>query len=126
MLSFNFEKLYTSNYISERGKIMTISQTFDAEMAAKFLFTSEATILQLAESGDLPGAKIGKSLVLDSNLVHEYLLMQINIQTIARKFNFDSKYKPSSGRTSTALGDMKSRQGKKYPVLPDLPNTTLN
>lgn len=105
---------------------MTISQTFDVELASKFLFTSEATILQLAESGDLPGAKIGKSWVFDSKLVHEYLLSQINLQTMERKFKFESKYSLNSNRTNTALGVVKQKQNRKYPNLPDLHTNLLN
>lgn len=105
---------------------MTIGQTFDVEMTAKFLFSSEATILQLADAGELPGAKIGKSWVFDSKLVHDYLLSQINLQTMARKFKFESKCNLNSSRTKTALGDIKQKQNRKYPNLPDLPPNLLN
>lgn len=105
---------------------MTTIETFDVTMTAKFLFTSEATVLQLADSGALPGAKIGKSWVFDSRLVHEYLLSQIHLQTMERKIKFDSKINLNSARTSTALGEMKQKQSKRYPDLPEPPSNFIN
>lgn len=99
-------------------------ETFDIEEVAGILNASEATILLLADSGDLPGAKIGKSWVFESNLIHQYLLEQIRIQTAERR---QKRISPDhSIHVKTTLSSVKDRSKHRYPELPEVNLTRLN
>lgn len=90
--------------------------TYDIATVAKIFNTSDSTILQLAESGDLPAAKIGKCWVFEKNLTYEYLIMQINLQTSSRreKYLFNTKEK-----INTTLTTVRTSDKNKYPLLPN-------
>ncbi len=60
-------------------------RTYDIHEAAEFLKVDRTTALDLAGSGDLPGAKVGRSWVfLESDLV-EYLRDRVRQQTNERR-----------------------------------------
>jgi excisionase family DNA binding protein len=60
-------------------------QTFDVAEAAAFLKVSRETLLGLADSGDIPGAKVGRSWVFADEDLYEYLRAQVRDQTAQRR-----------------------------------------
>jgi len=87
----------TSDTLSELG----MASTLDLIQAAEFLRVSRETMLELADAGELFGAKIGRAWVfLESDLV-DYLVAQSRQQTTARR---DRRLSPAtSGRVPTAV-----------------------
>ena len=80
-------------------------KTYDIHEAADFFKIDRSSALDLAGSGDLPGAKVGRAWVfLESDLV-EYLRDRVRRQTTER-------------REEAALAQRKAREPKSYAALP--------
>lgn len=96
--------------------------TLDLIQAAGFLRISRETMLELADAGEVFGAKIGRAWVfLESDLV-EYLVAQSRQQTAARR---DRRLDPKSlDRIPTAV-NASARLAPRRRPLPDFtPHTT--
>lgn len=59
-------------------------RTLDISEAADMLKVHENTIMELAGTGDIPGAKIGRSWVFIDEDLFAYLRKQINLQSVRR------------------------------------------
>ena len=59
--------------------------TFDLIECAMFLKVHPNTVLQLAASGELPGAKVGRAWVFIEDDVADYLRCRVQEQTVSRK-----------------------------------------
>ena len=82
-------------------------KTYDINEAADFLKVDRATALDLAGSGELPGAKVGRAWVfLESDLV-DYLRDKVRRQTTER-------------REETALRQRKSKEPLTYAAQPSI------
>jgi excisionase family DNA binding protein len=58
-------------------------KTLSAKEAAEYLHVSQDTVKELAASGKLPGAKIGKAWVFTDTHLADYLADEISRQTAA-------------------------------------------
>ena len=86
--------------------------TLNAAQAADMLFADIETILILARSGELPGAKVGKSWVFLREDVIEFLRGRVRAETGQRK---------QPVLPNAVLLPRPSRQRRQPPVLPALP-----
>lgn len=59
--------------------------TYDAEEAADLLKVARSTVLELAESGELPGAKIGRAWVFIADDLIEWLRGKTAAQVKSRR-----------------------------------------
>ncbi len=93
-----------------------MASTLDLIQAAEFLRVSRETMLELADAGELFGAKIGRAWVfLESDLV-DYLVAQSRQQTTARR---DRRLTPAtSDRVPTAVTASAKAAPRRRP-LPD-------
>lgn len=91
--------------------------TFDTDEAAGFLKVHPNTVLQLAEHGDLPGAKIGRAWVFLVEDLVTYLREQVYEQSQQRR--------DGRGRRCRSVG---GRGGKRLlpPKLPQVGDSTNN
>ena len=93
-------------------------RTLDLGEAAAFLKISEATAQEMAASGELPGAKIGRAWVFLLDDLAEWLRAQVKAQREERKAQREivSEQLP---RTSSSM----NRRGRRNspPQLPELP-----
>lgn len=92
-------------------------ETLDLEEAASLMKAEADTIMQLARTGELPGAKIGKAWVFMRSDVIAYLRKKIDADTQDRRKKSANPpilgfivAKPAHGRS------------KPRPELPDLPH----
>lgn len=60
-------------------------KTLNLETAASFLFVSEYTLQELAASGTVPGAKIGKCWVFTDEDLEAYVRDEVRRQTAERR-----------------------------------------
>ena len=90
--------------------------TLDLVQAAEFLRVSRETMLELADAGEIFGAKIGRAWVfLESDLV-DYLVAQSRQQSAARR---DRRLNPASNcRVPTAVTASAKAAPRRRP-LPD-------
>lgn len=93
--------------------------TFDLEQAACFLNVSPSTAQEMAASGELPGAKIGRAWVfLEEDLV-DWLREQIKFQREQRQSkNYNLSKPPSSSKAPIS----RKNRRRKPPKLPELPS----
>lgn len=93
-------------------------RTFDLGEAADFLKVSSCTAQEMAASGELPGAKIGRAWVfLEEDLV-DWLREQIKFQRQQRQSNH---FNPSETPTSPTTRISRKTRRRKPPTLPELP-----
>lgn len=93
-------------------------RTFDLEQAADFLKVNPCTAQEMAASGELPGAKIGRAWVFLEEDLADWLREQIKLQREQRQSkNYNLSKPPTS---STAQISRKTRR-RKLPKLPELP-----
>jgi len=59
-------------------------KTLDLKQAADFLNVSENTAQELAASGEIPGAKVGRAWVFHIDMLEEWLMNEITRQTQQR------------------------------------------
>lgn len=102
-------------------------KTFDLIECAEFLKVDRTTVLKLAGSGEIPGAKIGRAWVFLEDDVVAFLRRRINEQTAARQQGlFESE--AADGETAhlivwqSAQPDRR-RPGRRARPLPRLPDT---
>lgn len=88
-------------------------KTFNVEGAAEFLNVSTDTMKDLAGSGAIPGAKIGKCWVFAEDDLLEYLRAEIRRQTAERRGHPES-------RVSAAF--QKSQPKRRFIAPPRLSN----
>ena len=94
-------------------------KTYDINETADFLKVDRATALDLAGSGELPGAKIGRAWVfLESDLV-EYLRDKVRRQTTERKDEAALKQRKSN-EPLTYSAKRFDRRKRALPKLPEL------
>ena len=94
-------------------------RTFDLKQAADFLKVSPCTAQEMAASGELPGAKIGRAWVfLEEDLVN-WLREQIKIQRLQRQEQHPILSEVPSGLTPRMSRGTRRR---KPPELPELPS----
>jgi len=94
-------------------------RTFDLGEAADFLKVNPCTAQEMAASGELPGAKIGRAWVfLEEDLV-DWLREQIKIQRLHRQEQHPSlSIMPPMPITKIS----RSSRRRKPPKLPELPS----
>ncbi len=93
-------------------------RTFDLGVAAAFLKISEATAQEMAASGELQGAKIGRAWVFLLDDLAEWLRAQVKAQREQRKAQRDI-VSEQPHRTSPCLN--RKRRRRTPPRLPELP-----
>ena len=96
-------------------------KTYDIEECADFLHISRTHAINLAGSGQLPGAKIGREWVfLESDLV-DYLRAEAKKQMMERraKASVETEISVSVARTPSMVAPQRTR-GKGAKPLPDL------
>lgn len=91
-------------------------QTFDLEGAAAFLKVSVSIMQSLADSGEVPGAKIARSWVFTNEDLNDYLVAQVREQTAARR----DRRSDASIKVPTAFGQTRRGRGKQRAALPTL------
>lgn len=84
--------------------------TFDLDETASYLKADTETVRELAESGEIPAAKIGRSWVFLEADVHEYLTAHVRAQTAKRRDGI---------KPPTAYAPIRRKRGAR-PKLPDL------
>ncbi len=89
-------------------------KTLDLEQAADFLKVSPSTAQEMAASGKLPGAKIGRAWVFLVEDLVEYLREQVCIQREVRREQTQS--------TAIAVLLPKRSRRRELPELPELPS----
>ncbi len=95
-------------------------KTYDITEAAEFLKVDRSTVLDLASSGDLPGAKVGRAWVfLESDLV-DYLRDKVRRQTNERREDTALRQRKSK-EPSTFTAQPLTRRKRELPKLPELP-----
>lgn len=87
--------------------------TLDLKEAAEYLKISEESARELAASGDLPGAKVGKAWVFLRDDLKDWLRDQVRRQQEQRQM---------AGDVSAQLASALNRANRRRP-LPDLPET---
>lgn len=105
-------------------------ESFGVEEAGAFLNICRNSVLKLADSGELPGAKIGKEWVFLKSDVVDYLKRQIRAQSAARRARFEAdtliekgqQNNPRTILTSVAQVPRVNRR-KPLPELPPLPQS---
>ena len=92
-------------------------RTLDLKETAEFLKISETTAQEMAASGELPGAKIGRAWVFLADDLVDWLRSQVKYQRMER------------AARSEATADMplpkhvtRKERRRKPPVLPQLPS----
>lgn len=97
-------------------------KTHDLSSASKLLNISTATMQALADSGAVPGAKIGQCWVFDEEDLSAYLREAVRKQTEERRAH---PLGVPRQRVPTAYSEVKERQGKRRtpPPLPQMPAT---
>ncbi|PPC95195.1 MAG: hypothetical protein CTY33_00115 [Methylotenera sp.] len=86
--------------IWKKGKLLM--ETLDLEAAAKLLYASESTVLELVGNGELPAAKIGRKWVfVDIDLI-EYIRSKYTPKTKGSKCHSTSEVK-SGGFMSQSM-----------------------
>lgn len=95
-----------SNKIHDRNKV-----TYDADEAADMLKIHRKSVLELAERGELPGAKIGRAWVFVVDDLVEWLRNQTDLQ---RRQRIESKLEPRVG----------GGRRREPPKLPDIPEAS--
>ena len=91
--------------------------TFDLGQAADFLKVSPCTAQEMAASGVLPGAKVGRAWVFLEDDLREWLREQIKIQQQQRQ----SRHSNLSGTPTSAAPQKFRKNRRKLPKLPELP-----
>lgn len=94
-------------------------KTFNIEQAAEFLNISTDTMKDLAGSGVVPGAKIGKAWVFADELLEEYLREEIRQQTAERRGLVNAE--PTKIPTAYTKTVRRGRQARIPPPLRPLP-----
>ncbi len=92
--------------------------TFDLGQAADFLKVSPCTAQEMAASGELPGAKIGRAWVFLEEDLADWLREQINFQRQQRQ---SKKTNLSEVATSSTTRICRNTRRRKPPKLPELP-----
>ena len=93
-------------------------RTLDLREAAAFLKISEATAQEMAASGELPGAKIGRAWVFLLDDLADWLRAQVKAQREERKAQRVIVSEPPP--RATPRRNRKTRRSKP-PQLPELP-----
>jgi excisionase family DNA binding protein len=94
-------------------------KTFDIHEAADFLKVDRATALELAGSGELPGAKVGRAWVfLESDLV-DYLRDRVRRQTGERREEASLRQRKAKEPLTYAALPFRRRK-RELPKLPEL------
>ena len=70
---------------SHRNQTVSAHRTLDLHEAADFLKVSEATAQEMAATGELPGAKIGRAWVFLLDDLAEWLRQQVRAQREERR-----------------------------------------
>lgn len=83
--------------------------SFDADEAADFLKIHRNTVLELAEKGELPGAKIGRAWVFVTDDLVEWLRLQVKQQQSNNRGDESPPQRQGGGKR------------QPLPQLPDLP-----
>lgn len=91
------------------------TETLNIEQTADLLYAEADTVMQLARSGKLPGAKIGKAWVFLRSDVLAFLRREIDDSTAARRSK--TAHPPILGTVTQKPAHGRS---KPRPVLPDL------
>lgn len=104
-------------------------ETFGVEEAGAFLNACRNTILELAATGELPGAKIGREWVFLKSDVVEYLRKKIREQSSQRRSlnaadHIIEKGKQNNPRSiMTSVGQIRRATHRKTPPpLPEVPS----
>jgi excisionase family DNA binding protein len=96
----------------------SIMNTLDLEAAAKFLYASESTVLELVGTGELPAAKIGRKWVfVDIDLI-EYIRSKYTPKTKGAKCHSTNEGKSGgyiSPSTDRELDDLLTPVTKRRP-----------
>jgi excisionase family DNA binding protein len=90
-----------------------MSETYDVPAAAAFLQVHRNTLLKLARSGDIPGAKIGKGWVFLRSDLEQYLKSIIAAQVNQRR---------AAQPGLNAYGPKSRRVRHSLPELPPIPD----
>lgn len=97
---------------------MSTPDTMDLDQAADYLKISTDTMRDLADSGTIPGAKVGKQWVFRTPDLDAYLAKEIATQTEERR---SAALHGQRKRVPTAATVVRNAQGKGRRVLPELP-----
>lgn len=96
-------------------------KTYDIHEAAEFLKVDRSTALELAGSGALPGAKVGRSWVFLESDLEDYLRDQIRRQTTQRRGESELRErKVRSPEPVVDAIDPIRRHRRELPKLPEL------
>ena len=103
---------------SHRNQPVTAHQTLDLREAADFLKVSEATAQEMAATGELPGAKIGRAWVFLLDDLADWLRQQVRAQREERR----AQRGVVSERSPEPSARVHRKRGKASPpALPELP-----
>jgi excisionase family DNA binding protein len=87
--------------------------TYDAQEAAMMLKCSLQTVLELAESGELPGCKIGIKWVFLRDELRRYLLLQTKAQQAERRAKSGADAREAQG---VVHGTRRTRRRKNQAI----------
>ncbi|NDI85125.1 helix-turn-helix domain-containing protein [Undibacterium crateris] len=100
--------------------LITMSDSLNIRQCADLLHVNESTVSEMAISGEIPGAKIGRAWVFLKEDVISYLRNEISKQTAVRKKEADEK-KPKEKFPESSLVMIKGApKVSRKRVLPDL------
>lgn len=99
---------------AEPTRALAVQAPYKVPDAACYLGVERKRVLELANTGELPGARIGKAWIFDPRDVHEFRAQQIAKQTAQRRV------------ANTSVGSLDSRprwsgRRRPLPVLPAIP-----
>jgi excisionase family DNA binding protein len=92
-------------------------KTYDINETADFLKVDRSTALELAGTGEIPGAKVGRSWVFLENDLVEYLRDTVRRQTDLRREQSNSTQRKN---TRIEAPDNPAKRGRRQPI-PSLP-----
>lgn len=91
-----------------------MSESYDIKQAAAFLKICEQTMQELAASGEVPGAKVGKAWVFLQDDLVDWLRGTIKTQQAQRK-----NAEAVDSRLKSALNRAERRTRRRLPTLPE-------
>lgn len=92
--------------------------TLDLDEAAEYLKISSDTMRDLADSGEIPGAKVGKQWVFSEDDLAAYLRVVIKNQTAARRNAAESGKRQYVKTQATRVRENARRLPPELPELP--------
>jgi excisionase family DNA binding protein len=100
---------------------MSTPDTMNLDQAADYLKISTDTMRDLADSGTIPGAKVGKQWVFRTPDLDAYLVAEVALQTEERRKASQLGQRKRVPTAATVVRDAQGGRRRVPPALPGLP-----